>query len=49
MPRHYPAELRRRTCERMLAGLGIAQVTHYEWRRQRESRCPVVAIGPGVR
>lgn len=43
MPRHYPAELRRRTCERMLAGeavkdpvaeLGIANVTHYKWRRQ---------------
>src|SRR6478672_10571040 len=43
MPRHYPAELRRRTCERMLAGegvkdlvveLGIAEVTLYRWRRQ---------------
>ena len=43
MPRHYPVELRRRTCERMLAGeavkdlaveLGIAQVTLYKWRRQ---------------
>jgi transposase-like protein len=43
MPKHYPAELRRRTCERMLAGeavkdlveeLGIAQVTLYKWRRQ---------------
>ena len=43
MPRHYPAELRRRTCERMLAGeavkdlvveLGIAAVTLYKWRRQ---------------
>ena len=43
MPRHYPAELRRQTCERMLAGeavkdlvveLGIAQVTLYKWRRQ---------------
>ncbi len=43
MPRHYPAELRRRTCERMLAGeavndlqveLGIAQVALYKWRRQ---------------
>ena len=43
MPRHYPAELRRRTCERMLAGeavkdlaaeLGIAEVTLYKWRRQ---------------
>jgi transposase-like protein len=31
MPRHYPAELRRRTCERMLA---IADVTLYKWRRQ---------------
>jgi transposase-like protein len=43
MPRHYPAELRRRTCERMLAGeavrdlsaeLGIHNVTLYKWRRQ---------------
>jgi transposase len=43
MPRHYPAELRRQTCERMLAGeavkelsaeLGIAGVTLYKWRRQ---------------
>ncbi|HEY1466239.1 MAG TPA: transposase [Acidimicrobiales bacterium] len=43
MPRHYPTELRRRTCERMLAGeavkdlvaeLGIAEVTLYKWRRQ---------------
>jgi transposase len=43
MPKHYPAELRRRTCERMLAGeavkdlvveLGIADVTLYKWRRQ---------------
>jgi transposase-like protein len=43
MPKHYPAELRRRTCERMLAGeavkdlvdeLGIANVTLYKWRRQ---------------
>ncbi len=43
MPRHYPAELRRRTCERMLAGeavkdlsaeLGVAEVTLYKWRRQ---------------
>jgi transposase-like protein len=43
MPKHYPAELRRRTCERMLAGeavkdlvaeLGIAEVTLYKWRRQ---------------
>ena len=41
MPRHYPAELRRQTCERMLAGeavkdltaeLGIAGVTLYKWR-----------------
>ena len=41
MPRHYPAELRRRTCERMLAGesvkdlsveLGIRDVTLYRWR-----------------
>jgi|SRR6516165_7653886 transposase-like protein len=43
MPRQYPAELRRKTCERMLAGeavkdlsaeLGIAGVTLYKWRRQ---------------
>ena len=43
MPKHYPAELRRQTCERMLAGesvkdltaeLGIAGVTLYKWRRQ---------------
>jgi transposase-like protein len=43
MPKQYPAELRRRTCERMLAGeavkdlvveLGIAEVTLYKWRRQ---------------
>src|SRR5436309_849687 len=43
MPRHYPAELRRRTCERMLAGeaikdlvaeLGISDHTLYRWRRQ---------------
>lgn len=43
MPRHYPAELRRRTCERMLAGeavkelsaeLGISEITLYRWRRQ---------------
>jgi transposase len=43
MPRHYPAELRRQVCERMLAGeavkdleaeLGIANVTLYKWRRQ---------------
>jgi transposase len=43
MPRHYPAELRRQVCERMLAGeavkdleaeLGIANATLYKWRRQ---------------
>ena len=43
MPRHYPAELRRQTCERMLAGeavkdlvaeLGISEETLYRWRRQ---------------
>ncbi len=46
MPRQYPAELRRRTCDRMLAGeavkdlvdeLGIAGVTLYKWRRQGPS------------
>ena len=43
MPRHYPVELRRRVCERMLAGeavkdlvveLGICDHTLYRWRRQ---------------
>lgn len=43
MPRHYPADLRRQTCERMLAGealkdlaeeLGIAERTLYRWRHQ---------------
>ena len=43
MPRHYPAELRRQTCERMLAGEAVKdlvsrtrhrQVTLYKWRRQ---------------
>jgi transposase-like protein len=43
MPRHYAAELRRRTCERMLAGetvkdlseeLRISGHTLYRWRRQ---------------
>jgi putative transposase len=43
MPRHYPADLRRQTCERMLAGeavkdleaeLGIHNVTLYKWGRQ---------------
>jgi len=43
MPRHYPAELRRQVCERMLAGeavkdlvveLGICDHTLYRWRRQ---------------
>ena len=43
MPRHYPAELRRRTGERMLAGeavkdliveLGISEHTLYRWRHQ---------------
>ncbi len=43
MPRHYPAEVRRRTCERMLAGeavkdlvaeLEISEHTLYRWRRQ---------------
>jgi transposase-like protein len=45
MPRHYPAELRRRTGERMLAGeavkdlaaeLGISEHTLYRWRRQAQ-------------
>jgi len=43
MPRHYPDELRRQTCERMLAGetvkdlvaeLGIAEATLYRWQCQ---------------
>ena len=43
MPRHYPAEVRREACERMLAGeapkdlvdeLGITIETLYCWRRQ---------------
>jgi transposase-like protein len=43
MPRHYPAEVRREACERMLAGeaikdladeLGITVETLYRWRRQ---------------
>lgn len=43
MPRHYPAELRRRTCERMLDGeaikdlvveLGISEATLQRWKRQ---------------
>jgi transposase len=43
MPRHYPAELRRRACERMLAGhavkdltdeLDVPMETLYRWRRQ---------------
>ena len=43
MPRHYPAELRRRSCERLLAGeavkdlageLGVSEHTLYRWRRQ---------------
>jgi transposase-like protein len=43
MPKQYPTDLRRRTCERMVAGeavkdlvveLGIAEVTLYKWRRQ---------------
>jgi transposase-like protein len=43
MPRQYPADLRRQTCERMLAGeavkdlvveLEISQHTLYRWRRQ---------------
>jgi transposase len=43
MPRHYPPEVRRQACERMLAGeavkdlvdeLGITMETLYRWRRQ---------------
>ena len=43
MPRHYPADLRRQTCERMLAGeavkdlvaeLSISEHTLYRWRHQ---------------
>src|ERR1035441_155679 len=43
MPKHYPAEVRRQACERMLAGeavkdlveeLGITMETLYRWRRQ---------------
>jgi transposase len=43
MPRHYPSELRRRTCERMLEGaaikdlvveLGISEATLQRWKRQ---------------
>jgi transposase-like protein len=43
MPRHYPPEVRREACERMLAGeaikdlvdkLGITIETLYRWRRQ---------------
>ena len=43
MPRHYPAEVRREACERMLGGeaikdladeLGITIETLYRWRRQ---------------
>lgn len=43
MPRHYPHELRRRTCERMLKDeaiedlvveLGISEATMQRWKRQ---------------
>ena len=43
MPRHYPADVRRQACERMLAGeaikdlvveLEITMETLYRWRRQ---------------
>ena len=43
MPRHYPPEVRREACERMLSGepikdlvdeLGITIETLYRWRRQ---------------
>lgn len=45
MPRHYPAELRRQVCERLLAGeavkdlvaeLGISDHTLRRWRHQAE-------------
>ena len=45
MPRHYPAELRRQVCERLLAGeavkdlaaeIGISGDTLRRWRRQAE-------------
>ncbi len=55
MPRHYPPEVRREACERMLAGeaikdladeLGITVETLYRWRRQA-----LIDIGrrPGVK
>jgi transposase-like protein len=55
MPRHYPPEVRREACERMLAGaavkdlvdeLGITIETLYRWRRQA-----LIDIGqrPGVK
>jgi transposase-like protein len=43
MPRHHPAEVRRRACERMLAGEAVKELavefqislhTLYKWRRQ---------------
>ena len=43
MPRHYPAELRRQSCERLLGGekvtdlaaeIGVPEHTLYRWRRQ---------------
>jgi len=43
MPRHYPVELRRQICERLLEGepvkklraeFGISEYTLYRWRRQ---------------
>ena len=55
-PGHYPAELRRRTCERMLAGeavkdlvagLGISEHTLYRWRRQASST-PASGQGPPI-
>ena len=48
MPRHYPAELRRQTCERMLAGeavkdlsaeLGISGVTPLQVAAPGADRC----------